>query len=294
MASGARSGGLLRRRLGAYLALARISNTPTVLTNVLAGAALAGVAVPDARVAAVGAAMALFYTAGMFLNDLCDYAYDLRERPERPLPSGTVPRPEAVVATGGLFLAGAILLLTLGRAPFLSGVVLVAAILLYDFWHKANPFSPFVMAAARALVYVTAFLTFSTRGTAPLLAAAALLAVYVVGLTFVARGEGGSTGARLRLAAPLVLPAAYPFAFGILSPATLLLALFFVGWVVYSVSFASRAKDRDVGRSVGHLIAGISLYDALVLAAAGASLGWTLALAAFAGTLLLQRYVRGT
>jgi electron transfer flavoprotein beta subunit len=42
--------------------------------------------------------MVFFYTAGMFLNDLCDHAIDCHELPERPLPSGLVSRAEAVAA----------------------------------------------------------------------------------------------------------------------------------------------------------------------------------------------------
>ena len=77
------------RRLYGHLSLARVSNSPTVVTNVLAGAALAGG--QGAPAALLALAMVLFYTAGMYLNDLCDLARDRRERPERPLPSGLIP-----------------------------------------------------------------------------------------------------------------------------------------------------------------------------------------------------------
>jgi hypothetical protein len=45
---------------------------------------------------------------------------------------------------------------------------------------------------------------------------------------------------------------------------------------------------------VGQLIAGISLFDSLVLAAAGSFLNVLLALLAFGLTLYFQRYVKGT
>ena len=50
--------------------------------------------------------MALFYTAGMILNDVADLEVDRRERPERPLPSGAVSR-TALAAFGALTGAGA-------------------------------------------------------------------------------------------------------------------------------------------------------------------------------------------
>src|SRR5437764_8560472 len=80
-----------------YLTLARISNSPTVISNTLAGAALAGVLRPDGKTSLIAIAMVLFYTAGMYLNDLLDYGIDCRERPERPLPTGSVSRPTATI-----------------------------------------------------------------------------------------------------------------------------------------------------------------------------------------------------
>ena len=91
----------------------------------------------------------------------------------------------------------------------------------------------------------------------------------------------------------LLLPAAY-FAFQISSASLLLLPVLFAGWVAYSASFAYRSLGRNVGGAVRRLIAGIALYDGLVLAAAGAVSGMFLALAAFGATLFFQRYVRGT
>lgn len=281
----------LWQRLHGYLSLARISNSPTVLSNVLAGAAVAGMVKPNAMVLLIGAAMVLFYTAGMFLNDLCDYKTDLRERPDRPLPAGVVSRPEAAAAVATLFVAGGALLLYAGRASFLSGMLLVAVIVVYDLWHKTNPLSPLVMAAARALVYVTAFLAFSSQASASLVAASTLLALYIVGLTYIAKSETGPAVVRFWPAALLFLPAVY---FVLQAPATLPLVLLFAGWVAYSVSFVYRAKGRNVGGAIGRLISGVALYDGLVLAAAGALPVAILALIAFGATLLLQRYIRGT
>ncbi len=141
-----------------WLQLARISNTPTVVSNSVAGAVLASTTAEPGPVAVVAGAMALFYTAGMILNDVLDYEIDLRERPERPLPSGTVSRPAALTAVIVLFAAGEALLLLEGTEPFLAGLGLIALIALYDAWHKGNPFSPVLMGACRALVYFVAAL----------------------------------------------------------------------------------------------------------------------------------------
>lgn len=65
--------------------LGRVSNLPTVWSNVLAGAALAGAAgVSPPALVALMIAISLFYVGGMWLNDAFDAEIDARERPERP------------------------------------------------------------------------------------------------------------------------------------------------------------------------------------------------------------------
>jgi len=284
-----------RQSVYGHLALARISNSPTVVSNTMAGAALAGALQPDGKMGLVAIAMVLFYTAGMYLNDLLDYALDCRERPERPLPAGIVSRSAAITAVIALFSTGSALLWYVGVLPFLSGLVLIALIICYDTWHKSNPLSPLLMALCRLMVYITAFLAFSVQPLSAVLISGSLLVLYVIGLTYVAKTENKPGMTNVSIVATLFLPAVY-FAVRQVQQvhwSMLPLILFFMLWVAYSVSFAFRSPNRQVGRTVGQLIAGISLLDALVLAAAGSLLAVSLALIAFGLTLFLQRYVRG-
>ena len=285
-----------RKTLYGYLALARISNSPTVVSNTLAGAALAGALWPDGKMGFIAIAMVLFYTAGMYLNDLMDYTVDCRERPERPLPAGIVSRSAAFAVALALFGCGSLLLWSVGPLPFLSGLVLIALIICYDRWHKSNPLSPLLMALCRLMVYITAFLAFSVQSFSTLLIPGSLLVLYVIGLTYIAKTENKPSITSVSIVATLFLPTVYFTARQLqqVQWVTLPLILFFTIWVAYSVSFAFRSPKRQVGRTVGQLIAGISLLDALVLAASGSRLGTLLALLSFALTLYLQRYVRGT
>jgi len=57
---------------------------------------------------ALFASIALYW-AGMVLNDVCDYEQDLRERSERPLPSGRVDLRTAKTVGWGLLLLGIVL-----------------------------------------------------------------------------------------------------------------------------------------------------------------------------------------
>ena len=72
------------------LGLGRVSNLPTVWTNVAAGVILAGGSLEILETLLLLGAVSLFYVGGMYLNDAFDRDIDARERPERPIPSGQV------------------------------------------------------------------------------------------------------------------------------------------------------------------------------------------------------------
>jgi len=275
----------------AWLRLARISNTPTVVSNSVAGAVLASAAAEAGTVAVVAIAMSLFYTAGMILNDLFDYEIDLRERPERPLPSGAVSRPAALSAVIGLFAAGEALLLLEGTKPFVAGLGLVGLIVLYDAWHKGNPLSPVLMGACRALVYFVAALAVAGEVQVEVATAAAVLLLYIVGLTQVAKAEGGTLRSAWPLAA--VLAAVGYWVGWVNSVWFVLLLLAFAAWVVRSLWLVRSA--RRIGAGVVSLIAGVSLFDALAVASVEGSLAAVaVCLAAFLVTIGLQTKIAGT
>jgi hypothetical protein len=275
----------------AWLQLARVSNTPTVVSNSVAGAVLASTAAEAGEVAVVAGAMALFYTAGMILNDVFDYEVDVRERPERPLPSGAVSRPAALTAVIVLFAAGQALLLLAGTEPFLAGLGLIGLIVLYDAWHKGNPLSPVLMGACRALVYFVTALAVAGEVPVEVAAAAAVLLIYIVGLTQVAKAEGGSLRAVWPLAA--VLAAIGYWVGWVTSVWFVLLLVAFAAWVWRSLWLIR--GPRRIGAGVVSLIAGVSLFDALAVASVEGSLSAVaVCLAAFLLTIALQTKIAGT
>jgi len=276
------------------LRLGRVSNLPTVWTNTLAGALLAGAAGVGAEFALLLAAFTLFYTGGMFLNDAFDAALDARERPERPIPAGLVTRGEVFGWGFGQMAAGALLLAPVGVAPALAGVTLAVAITYYNWNHKANPLSPVVMGLCRVFIYVGAGLAYTLALPGALWAGAALLLCYLIGLTYVAKQENL---ARVENLWPLAFLAA-PVAFGawraLEAPLVAVFWLAFTGWMLRALWFLRRRRKGDIPRAVVSLIAGISLLDALLIAAHGAPGMAGVALAGFGATLFLQRYVAGT
>jgi len=286
------------------LKLGRVSNLPTVWTNALAGAVLAGAGGFGAEFAVMLAAFSLFYVGGMFLNDAFDAEIDARERPARPIPAGEIGR-GAVFAYGFALMAlGVVLLAWIGFAfeprtgawPAVGGLALAGTITFYDAYHKDNPLSPVVMGLCRVLIYVSAGLCYAAAFPAALALGSALMLCYLIGLTYVAKQENLATVENLW---PLLFLAA-PVAFGawcivqreivIVLPFWLL----FTGWALVALWFLRRRSKGDIPRAVVSLIAGISLLDALLIAASGSVSLAVLALAGFGLTLGLQRYISGT
>lgn len=284
---------LSQSRLRPYLALARVSNTPTVVSNVLAGVVLATALQLNWLVIALCISMALFYTAGMFLNDILDLKIDKEQRPDRPIPSGAVSLANAWRITIALFAIGLALIIPAGMPAFLAAIALIICIAVYDAWHKGNPIGPLFMAGTRVLVYVVAFLSFSTDWTWEATFWCAAMLVYVAGLTSISKTEHGPAAVRYWPVVSLFIPAVLALTMEI-NAGTIVLSLALIAWAIYSLTFVLVQERRSIGRSIAQLIAGISLVDALVLATHEAWWGVFIAIIAFGATVYLQRWIRGT
>lgn len=291
-------------KLRTLLELARVSNLPTVWSNVLAGAVL-GAASPKALpVVVAGLAGTLLYSGGMFLNDAFDAEIDARERPERPIPSGRIGRTTVFVAGFGMLAAALGVLVAFAEVTSaLAGLAIAIGVVIYDRFHKGVVWSPVVMGFCRAGLYAMGALAVAPfLGTYVLFPGLGLL-FYVVGLTYVARFENASAVGRTWPALFLFAPLAI---LGLLtdvgreSPEFLVtlgvVVVAHIAWTLYALAIALRGGKGRIPRAVVSLIAGISLVDAAFIAVARSD-GYEAvlaALAAFGLTLFLQRWVRGT
>ena len=184
----------------AWLELARVSNLPTCVSNVLVGAAIGGVTCDIAWpvVGVVMIAVMLFYVGGMTLNDVVDHRIDLRERPGRPIPSGRIPLRAAAVVAFVCLVAGAGLTAFAGRPAVWFGIALAAVIVVYDLVHKRAAASVVLMGACRGLVYLTAAAAVCWPldwPVATILTAA--ITVYVALVTVLARAEAATPRIRV-------------------------------------------------------------------------------------------------
>jgi 4-hydroxybenzoate polyprenyltransferase len=173
------------------LQLGRVSNLPTVWTNVLAGTVLSGVEPSLAVVVSVGVATSLLYIAGMYLNDAFDHRWDAEHRARRPIPMGEVDVRTVFVAGFGMMAAGLVILLVGPGGPraFLPGLVLAGLVVLYDVSHNKNPIAPVILGLCRVAVYVVAARAVTPTLAPPFYVGAAFLITYLGMLAIIARGE---------------------------------------------------------------------------------------------------------
>ncbi|MFT3859665.1 MAG: UbiA family prenyltransferase [Aquabacterium sp.] len=284
-----------RERWRVALELGRVSNLPTVWSNVLAGLVLSGHVDAWGMTLQLMLSLSLIYVAGMYLNDAFDHEIDRVERPQRPIPSGRVSARVVFVCGFGMLLAGLLVLMPLGWPAFAAGAGLAAVVIYYNYDHKANPWSPLVMGLCRMLVYITSALA-ATQGQVPeaVWHGALVLLAYLMGLTYVAKHEQSARMARIWPLLGLAAPMVAVMALGAWQWLTLACLLAFAAWTVHCLYMVLSSRHRNVRQAVGGFIAGISLADALAMSMFGLSPALLTATSAFLLTLLLQRKIAGT
>ena len=191
-------------KLLAYAQLMRLPNVFTAFADICLGASVSGVLTDRPGVfAGLLAVSGGLYLAGMVWNDYFDRLDDAKTQPFRPIPSGRVPPGTAVLIAVVLTAVG------LGTAWFIGGtaqpgslladyhhpltiaVVLTAAILLYDGWLKRTPLGPVGMGFCRFLNVLLGLSAAALPGpdTGFAVHLAAVVGVYIVGVTWFARTE---------------------------------------------------------------------------------------------------------
>ncbi|WP_135078497.1 UbiA family prenyltransferase [Terasakiella sp. SH-1] len=285
------------------LKLGRVSNLPTVFTNVFAAVALSGSQFDDPKLGLVLIAMFLFYIGGMYLNDAFDHEIDAQERPNRPIPSGEASLKE-VFSIGSFCLVGGIGCLQfvsyLSEAEnwftnLVASLILAGLILFYNVHHKKNFFSPVVMGGCRFMVYLCSVICLAAPLNEQVLLGGLCLLSWIVGLTYLAKKEISLEINNLFFASFLLLPLLY-LAYSSPLDAPVILGVWLglcvvVGAILYTTR---RQKKQEIGKNVTILIAAISLLDAVMILQTGQVLWGLVAALAFFLTLFLQRTIPGT
>ena len=282
------------RSVRTLLILGRVSNLPTVWSNCLAGWWLGGKGHAD-KLPFLFAGATLLYVGGMFLNDAFDAVFDRQYRSERPIPSGHITC-RAVWLWGLAWLGlGTSCLFLVSPKTGGIGMVLTFCILLYDGTHKHISFAPVLMGACRAILYLVAASTAAQQVTGLGIWCGLGLGLYVVGLSYFARGESLRGPLRywpvLLLAAPIILALiinAAPY-----RQNALLLSAVLAVWCLKCMRYTFGTGEKQIGRTVSGLLAGIVFVDWLAVADAPRELGVAF-LVLFGLALLFQKFVPAT
>jgi 4-hydroxybenzoate polyprenyltransferase len=287
----------------AWFRLLRLPNHATAVADVLSGYLIClGPHVVEWPAwvcwSAIASSIAL-YAAGMVLNDVYDVEVDRAERPTRPLPSGAVSLSAAscvgyVLLGVGVLFAGVTSLLARSIFPVIIGILLVAAIWLYDRHAKKMFLGPVVMGMCRGLNWL---LGMTAAGEVLITSEYFIplgMSLYVCGITLFAKDEAGrSSVARLASASlvmltGLITAGLYPLvtpmhqfdenwnvgrswmASGQLSTWLMLWTILGAFVIVRNITAMTNPTSLKVQQAVGNAIMSIITLDAvLVLASCG-------------------------
>jgi 4-hydroxybenzoate polyprenyltransferase len=277
-------------RLLAYAQLIRLPNVFTALADICLGLLTTAVLLQTPETArwwlaggCLLAASACLYSAGMVWNDWFDLEQDRRERPFRPLPSERISTNLAVRLGGTLIVTGLAFAALAGlHAPVWDptalaiAVILVVTILLYDGWLKRTWAGPVGMGACRFLNVLLGLSLWDEALASWGLHVAAIVGLYIVGVTWFARTEARASrrkqlvAAAMVMAAALVLALTLPLWFspGATSPLFVYLLVatgFVVGWPVYQAIL--RPTSPQVQAAVKQAVFGLVFLDATLATA---------------------------
>lgn len=257
-------------RVRTLLVLGRISNLPTVWSNLLAGWTIASGAFDLAALALLLIGGSFLYVGGMYLNDFCDTDFDAKHYPRRPIPAGKIPR-ETVGWLSIVWLGSGLACLALQAwSTATVALLLISLIVLYDFRHKQVVWAPMLMGTCRALLYpLAASATMNPIPWRRILLNAVGLGIYVVGISFFARGETGTVKSprwpAFLLVSPIVI-SPLTYSSWQLEPGSAFFYFLLLSWIGWMLATLSRRTDHSIGRIVSGLLAGIVLVDMIVVA----------------------------
>ncbi len=181
------------KRLFGFLRLTRPANIVTAISDIFAGAAVAGYvsganewhSLPWLMISTIG-----LYGGGVVFNDVFDADLDRIERPERPIPSGLISEKEGAILGTTLLIIGvaAALLFSVYPSGIIAFAIAVAA-LVYDKWGKHHSFlGPLNMGLCRGLnlllgisLVPEALFRYGYLAVVPI--------IYIAAITMISQGE---------------------------------------------------------------------------------------------------------
>ena len=280
-----------------WLRLIRPPNLITVPGDPLAGFLLAIAAGHQRSYTCIIPAIAislLLYIAGLISNDYFDCKEDSADRPDRPIPSGSVSPPAALIASLICAALAIALAFSIDIPTGITASLLALLITLYNAVTKRHPLlGSLTMGACRGFSLLVGAVAagWHPAGIDAILVASIGLTLYITAVTSLAFRETETTTMRIRRWLPslamLLCVAALFLLQSFQNKALLILALPSFIWPCYlAIKLGSRPQPHILIPSIGAFIRGllliqaafaITLYPTGFLPAAGLILlGWPL------------------
>jgi hypothetical protein len=248
------------KKLIGFLRLTRPANIVTAISDILAGAAIAGYAggmteLPSILLlilATIG-----LYGGGVVFNDVFDATLDRVERPERPIPSGLITEKEGAILGLSLLIGG--VSAGIGVSAYPSGMIAFAiavAALIYDKWSKHHRIlGPLNMGLCRGLNLLLG-ISFVPDVLNQYGYLAIIPIIYIAAITMISRGEvHGGKSKTIFFAAFLYLVVIGSIFYVSLEHGYSTYALFFL--LIFSILIYApllKAFREPVGRNIGSAV----------------------------------------
>jgi 4-hydroxybenzoate polyprenyltransferase len=210
----------------------RLANIVTAVSDILAGVAISGYFLLNTIdpfpvlwliVSTIG-----LYGGGVVFNDVFDADLDAVERPERPIPSGLIPKSHAALLASVLLAIGVLSAAQVARYPSgLIAALIVLFVMVYDKWAKHHSFfGPVTMGTCRGF-NILIWLSIVPGALSTYWFIALIPVLYIGAITMISRGEvhGGKSS-------------------------TMVIAAVFYGIVIASIVYCSIAQNSILYSSV--------------------------------------------
>jgi 4-hydroxybenzoate polyprenyltransferase len=291
-----------------WLHMLRISNAPTIVSNVMAGVALAyyahnalwaeSVTYPTLQIfkpmILVTVVLLLLYFSGMVLNDAFDAKRDKVHRPERPIPRGIINVKQAWLVGWGLVVVAVLLAFGINLVTGMATAALAISIILYTFFHQSTFASIPLMAICRGLVYVVAFTAFSTQLSPVLYIFCGAIIVYTAVLTLVGSVEHENQNKLAWSIWLMLIPAGITIL--LLSPQSPIAWFAFCVFGIWTFMAWRRFQPNTYAPISGmhSLLAGFALLDVILIASIGEFSIMITSVICFALTVAAHRKILGS
>lgn len=264
-----------------YLRLIRPANIVTSIADVLAGIAISGYLIGAVTPGFVMPVVLLcistvgLYGGGVAFNDIFDAGLDRMERPERPIPSGTISLKEATAFASLFLITGILAAFLVNVTSGLLAISITLAALIYNKWGKHHLIlGPLNMGLCRGLNLLLGI------SVLPLAVfdwwyIAVVPVIYISSITMISRGEvHGSHRRPLYLASIFYIAVIGSILYFSFTKDMQWLALIFLlpfGWMIFKplLKAAKEPTGFNIGMAVKAGVISLIIMDAAWAAASG-------------------------